>query len=99
MALVRLCASLSRHAPAVESVFKVSGCSRAASGAAKDKEPLKKSKTPQGLFDSPEEKSKDVLESENGAGDFSSDQGCDPAMGDEKQKLTGSNGAHCKAGD
>ncbi|XP_038593559.1 succinate dehydrogenase assembly factor 4, mitochondrial [Micropterus salmoides] len=62
MALVRLCASLSRHAPAVESVFKVSGCSRAASGAAKDKEPLKKAKTPQGLFDSPEEKSKDVLE-------------------------------------
>lgn len=29
----------------------------------KDKEPLKKAKTPQGRFDSTEEKSKDVLES------------------------------------
>ncbi|XP_042358075.1 succinate dehydrogenase assembly factor 4, mitochondrial [Plectropomus leopardus] len=38
------------------------GCSRAASGAVKDKEPLKKAKTPQGRFDSPEEKSKDVLQ-------------------------------------
>lgn len=37
-------------------------CSRAASGAVKDKEPLKKAKTPQGRFDSPEEPRKDVLE-------------------------------------
>lgn len=47
-----------------------SGCSRAASGAVKDKEPLKKAKTPQGRFDIPEEKSKDVLQSEKDAGDF-----------------------------
>ena len=40
-----------------------SGFSRAASGQAKDKEPLKKAKTPQGRFDSPEAP-KDVLESE-----------------------------------
>ncbi|XP_018549572.1 succinate dehydrogenase assembly factor 4, mitochondrial [Lates calcarifer] len=38
------------------------GCSRAASGVVKDKEPLKKAKTPQGRFDSPEERSKEVLE-------------------------------------
>lgn len=44
------------------------GGSRAASGSAKDQEPLKKAKTPQGRFDSPEEKSRDVLESENEAG-------------------------------
>ena len=38
-----------------------------------DKEPLKKAKTPQGRFDSSEEKSKDVLQSEDGvAGGFSS---------------------------
>ncbi|XP_033472716.1 succinate dehydrogenase assembly factor 4, mitochondrial [Epinephelus lanceolatus] len=37
------------------------GCSRAASGAVKDKEPLKKAKTPQGRFDS-SEKSQDVLQ-------------------------------------
>lgn len=42
-----------------------SGCSRAASGAPKDKEPLKKAKTPQGRFDSSEETRKDVLESED----------------------------------
>ncbi|XP_041866348.1 succinate dehydrogenase assembly factor 4, mitochondrial [Melanotaenia boesemani] len=54
----------SRHAvfksSAVESVF--TGFSRAASGAVKDKEPLKQPKTPQGRFDSSEEKSSDVLE-------------------------------------
>ncbi|XP_040906383.1 succinate dehydrogenase assembly factor 4, mitochondrial [Toxotes jaculatrix] len=59
-----LCASVRRHivSPSltVDRVF--TGCSRAASGAVKDKEPLKKAKTPQGRFDSPEEKSKDVLE-------------------------------------
>ncbi|XP_041803847.1 succinate dehydrogenase assembly factor 4, mitochondrial [Chelmon rostratus] len=66
MSLLRFCASTSRHigplskSPAVESVF--TGCSRAASGAVKDKEPLKKAKTPQGRFDNPEEKNKDVLE-------------------------------------
>uniref|UniRef100_A0A8D3C6I1 Succinate dehydrogenase assembly factor 4, mitochondrial n=1 Tax=Scophthalmus maximus TaxID=52904 RepID=A0A8D3C6I1_SCOMX len=38
------------------------GCCRAASGAAAGKEPLKKAKTPQGRFDGPEEKSRDVLE-------------------------------------
>ncbi|XP_049926711.1 succinate dehydrogenase assembly factor 4, mitochondrial [Epinephelus moara] len=37
------------------------GCYRAASGAVKDKEPLKKAKTPQGRFDS-SEKSQDVLQ-------------------------------------
>lgn len=35
---------------------------------AADKEPLKKAKTPQGRFDVPEEKSKDVLESEKNSG-------------------------------
>ncbi|XP_004076944.1 succinate dehydrogenase assembly factor 4, mitochondrial [Oryzias latipes] len=44
----------------MESVL--TGCSRASSGMAADKEPLKKAKTPQGRFDVPEEKSKDVLE-------------------------------------
>lgn len=46
--------------PAVEPLF--TGCSRTASRVAKDTEPLKKAKTPQGRFDSLEEKSKDVLE-------------------------------------
>ncbi|KAF0027740.1 succinate dehydrogenase assembly factor 4, mitochondrial [Scophthalmus maximus] len=44
----------------VDRVF--TGCCRAASGAAAGKEPLKKAKTPQGRFDGPEEKSRDVLE-------------------------------------
>ncbi|XP_026209710.1 succinate dehydrogenase assembly factor 4, mitochondrial [Anabas testudineus] len=35
----------------------LTGCSRAASGTVKDKEPLKKARTPQGRFDIPEEKS------------------------------------------
>ncbi|XP_027133643.1 succinate dehydrogenase assembly factor 4, mitochondrial isoform X2 [Larimichthys crocea] len=37
-------------------------CSRAASGVLKDKEPLKKAKTPQGRLDSTEEKHTDVLQ-------------------------------------
>lgn len=45
-----------------------SGLSRAASRSANDAEPLKKAKTPQGRFDTPEEKSKDVLQSENDDG-------------------------------
>ncbi|XP_023119572.1 succinate dehydrogenase assembly factor 4, mitochondrial [Amphiprion ocellaris] len=64
MYLLRLCASTSRHVVlkglSVESVF--TGCSRTASGAVKGREPLKKAKTPQGRFDSTEDKSKDVLE-------------------------------------
>uniref|UniRef100_A0A3Q3W2G8 Succinate dehydrogenase assembly factor 4, mitochondrial n=1 Tax=Mola mola TaxID=94237 RepID=A0A3Q3W2G8_MOLML len=40
--------------PADRLSFACSGLSRAASGAPKDKEPLKKAKTPQGRFDSPE---------------------------------------------
>uniref|UniRef100_A0A3P8RNX4 Succinate dehydrogenase assembly factor 4, mitochondrial n=1 Tax=Amphiprion percula TaxID=161767 RepID=A0A3P8RNX4_AMPPE len=67
MYLLRLCASTSRHVVlkglSVESVF--TGCSRTASGAVKGREPLKKAKTPQGRFDSTEDKSKDVLESCN----------------------------------
>ncbi|XP_039995352.1 succinate dehydrogenase assembly factor 4, mitochondrial [Xiphias gladius] len=59
-----LCASTRRHIVSssltVDRVF--TGCSRAAGGAATDKEPLKKAKTPQGRFDSTEEKSRDVLE-------------------------------------
>ncbi|XP_044071390.1 succinate dehydrogenase assembly factor 4, mitochondrial [Siniperca chuatsi] len=68
MAVVRLCASGSRHVTllsqslAAECVFNATGSPRAASGAVKDAEPLKKAKTPQGRFDSPEEKRKDVLE-------------------------------------
>ncbi|CAL8255847.1 unnamed protein product [Lota lota] len=38
----------------------LSGCSRSASGAANDKQPLRKAKTPQGRLDSPEEKNKDA---------------------------------------
>ncbi|KAM4590842.1 succinate dehydrogenase assembly factor 4, mitochondrial [Odontesthes bonariensis] len=64
MSFLRLCGSAGRHVVskriAVESVF--TGCSRAASGAVKDKEPLRKAKTPQGRFDITEEKTKDVLE-------------------------------------
>ncbi|XP_041645869.1 succinate dehydrogenase assembly factor 4, mitochondrial [Cheilinus undulatus] len=64
MVLLQVCSSTSRrvllNGRALESVL--SGCSRAASGAATSKEPLKKAKTPQGRFDSPEEKQKDVLE-------------------------------------
>ncbi|KAM3862558.1 succinate dehydrogenase assembly factor 4, mitochondrial [Diretmus argenteus] len=37
-------------------------CSRSASGAAKDREPLRKAQTPQGRLDTTEEKSQDVLE-------------------------------------
>ncbi|XP_034537751.1 succinate dehydrogenase assembly factor 4, mitochondrial [Notolabrus celidotus] len=59
-----LCASTSRrvvfNGRALQCVL--SGCSRSASSTAKDKEPLKKAKTPQGRFDNPEEKQKDVLE-------------------------------------
>nr|XP_046258214.1 succinate dehydrogenase assembly factor 4, mitochondrial [Scatophagus argus] len=64
MSVLWLSASTSRcvlsKSLTVESAFR--GWSRAASGTLKDKEPLKKAKTPQGRFDSPEEKSKDVLE-------------------------------------
>ncbi|KAM8739250.1 succinate dehydrogenase assembly factor 4, mitochondrial [Acanthopagrus schlegelii] len=64
MSLLRFCASKSRHVLydnlAVQSVF--TGLSRAASRSANDAEPLKKAKTPQGRFDNPEEKSKDVLQ-------------------------------------
>ncbi|XP_028279504.1 succinate dehydrogenase assembly factor 4, mitochondrial [Parambassis ranga] len=38
------------------------GCLRTASGAVKDKEPLKKAKTPQGRLDNLEDKSTDVLQ-------------------------------------
>uniref|UniRef100_UPI0037E976E3 succinate dehydrogenase assembly factor 4, mitochondrial n=1 Tax=Semicossyphus pulcher TaxID=241346 RepID=UPI0037E976E3 len=64
MFLLQFCASTSRlvlfNSRALEPA--ITGCSRAASGAVKDKEPLKKAKTPQGRFDSPEEKQKDVLQ-------------------------------------
>ncbi|KAM4615198.1 succinate dehydrogenase assembly factor 4, mitochondrial-like [Polymixia lowei] len=64
MSLLRICASTTKHivtkSLAAECVF--TGCSRSASGAAKDKEPLRKAKTPQGRLDMSEEKSKDVLE-------------------------------------
>uniref|UniRef100_A0A668AZG0 Succinate dehydrogenase assembly factor 4, mitochondrial n=1 Tax=Myripristis murdjan TaxID=586833 RepID=A0A668AZG0_9TELE len=60
MSLLRLCASTAKHfAP---KRLLVAGCARTASGAAKDQEPLRKAKTPQGRFDMTEEKSKDVLE-------------------------------------
>ncbi|KAF1376123.1 succinate dehydrogenase assembly factor 4, mitochondrial [Sander lucioperca] len=58
MSLLRFRASASRLQSLV-----FTGCSRReASGAVKDKEPLKKAKTPQGRFDSPEEKSNPVLQ-------------------------------------
>ncbi|KAM9847622.1 succinate dehydrogenase assembly factor 4, mitochondrial [Aulostomus maculatus] len=63
MSVLRLCVSTSKHlvtrSPTVECV---SEWFRTASGAVKDREPLKKAKTPQGRFDSSEEKSKDALE-------------------------------------
>lgn len=52
---------------AVSGVYRA-GCFRAASGAVKDKEPLKKAKTPQGRFDGPEEASQAALQSENQEG-------------------------------
>ncbi|XP_022599623.1 succinate dehydrogenase assembly factor 4, mitochondrial [Seriola dumerili] len=59
-----ICASARRHvvSPGLTLDRVFTGSSRAASGAAKDKKPLKKAKTPQGRFDNPEEKSRDVLE-------------------------------------
>ncbi|TNN48793.1 Succinate dehydrogenase assembly factor 4, mitochondrial [Liparis tanakae] len=42
-------------------IFRRQRCFRAASGAVKDKEPLKKAKTPQGRFDGPEEASQAAL--------------------------------------
>ncbi|XP_013858045.1 succinate dehydrogenase assembly factor 4, mitochondrial isoform X2 [Austrofundulus limnaeus] len=64
MSFLRLYASASRQVvsrpAAVDSLF--TGCLRRTSGTVKDREPLKKAKTPQGRFDIPEEKSKDVLE-------------------------------------
>ncbi|KAM4729640.1 succinate dehydrogenase assembly factor 4, mitochondrial [Anableps anableps] len=64
MLFLRLCVSASRQVvsrtAAVDSVF--SGSVRSASGALKDQEPLRKARTPQGRFDAPEEKNKDLLE-------------------------------------
>uniref|UniRef100_A0A3Q2Q3U3 Succinate dehydrogenase assembly factor 4, mitochondrial n=2 Tax=Fundulus heteroclitus TaxID=8078 RepID=A0A3Q2Q3U3_FUNHE len=64
MSFLRLCVSASTRlvsrTAAVDSVFP--GSARSASGALKDQEPLRKPKTPQGRFDLPEEKNKDVLE-------------------------------------
>ncbi|XP_070771924.1 succinate dehydrogenase assembly factor 4, mitochondrial [Enoplosus armatus] len=66
MSVVRLCPSISRHVVskglAVDYLCNSAGCSRGFSGAAKDKEPLKKAKTPQGRFDTTEDRSKDVLQ-------------------------------------
>ncbi|XP_037321833.2 succinate dehydrogenase assembly factor 4, mitochondrial [Pungitius pungitius] len=64
MSLLRQCAPARRlvvlsKCVATESSFK--GCCRAASGTVKDKEPLKKAKTPQGRFDGPEEASQAAL--------------------------------------
>ncbi|CAL8361577.1 unnamed protein product [Boreogadus saida] len=39
----------------------LSGCPRSVSGAAKDKQPLKKAITPQGRLDTPEEKNPEAL--------------------------------------
>ncbi|KAF3708518.1 Succinate dehydrogenase assembly factor 4, mitochondrial [Channa argus] len=55
-------ASTTRHVVSPSLKLVLTGCSRATSGAVKDKEPLKKAKTPQGRFDSPEDKPKDALE-------------------------------------
>ncbi|XP_030012376.1 succinate dehydrogenase assembly factor 4, mitochondrial isoform X2 [Sphaeramia orbicularis] len=63
MSLLRFNASLNKYVSksvSVDFIFK--GLSRAASGAGKDREPLKKPKTPQGRLDNTEEKSGDVLE-------------------------------------
>ncbi|KAM8859938.1 succinate dehydrogenase assembly factor 4, mitochondrial [Spinachia spinachia] len=63
MSLLRLCAParilVLPKSLAAESIFK--GCSRASSGAVKDKAPLKKAKTPQGRFDGSEEASQAAL--------------------------------------
>ncbi|XP_035653745.1 succinate dehydrogenase assembly factor 4, mitochondrial-like [Oncorhynchus keta] len=64
MSLLRVCAATSilraTKGLFMESAF--TGCLRTASGAAKDKEPLRKAKTPQGRFDMNDEKIKDPLE-------------------------------------
>ncbi|XP_035610039.1 succinate dehydrogenase assembly factor 4, mitochondrial [Oncorhynchus keta] len=64
MSLLSVCASASKRLVTqglfVESAFR--GYLRTASGAVKDKEPLRKAKTPQGRFDMNDEKTKDPLE-------------------------------------
>ncbi|XP_076016525.1 succinate dehydrogenase assembly factor 4, mitochondrial [Genypterus blacodes] len=65
MSALRLCSSARNRLLSkslLESTFTGSGRSRAASGAVKDREPLKKPTTPLGRHDAPEEKSGDVLE-------------------------------------
>ncbi|KAM8852160.1 succinate dehydrogenase assembly factor 4, mitochondrial [Synchiropus picturatus] len=62
--LLRVCATARAHLLSRGAVpdSTCAVCSRHASGAAKDKEPPRKAKTPQGRFDTPEEKSTDVLQ-------------------------------------
>lgn len=64
MSLLRFCVSTTKHLSTKRLLVKscFTGCTRTASGATKDKEPLRKAKTPQGRFDLNEEKNKDVLE-------------------------------------
>ncbi|XP_056148002.1 succinate dehydrogenase assembly factor 4, mitochondrial [Lampris incognitus] len=64
MYLARLCVSTTKPCVSKNLVLDsgFTRCSRLVSGAVKDKEPLRKAKTPQGRFDMSEEKSKDVLE-------------------------------------
>ncbi|KAJ8014210.1 hypothetical protein DPEC_G00037880 [Dallia pectoralis] len=64
MSLLRVCAFTSKRV-ATQWLFvgsSLAGCLRTASGAAKDKEPLRKAKTPQGRFDMEDEKTRDPLQ-------------------------------------
>ncbi|XP_010862224.1 succinate dehydrogenase assembly factor 4, mitochondrial [Esox lucius] len=64
MSLLRVCAFTSKRLNTQLLFVDLSfaGCLRTASGAAKDKEPLRKAKTPQGRFDMDDEKPKDPLQ-------------------------------------
>ncbi|XP_047459827.1 succinate dehydrogenase assembly factor 4, mitochondrial [Mugil cephalus] len=64
MSLLRLSASNCRRvvSQSLSGPSLYTGSLRAASGAVKDKEPLKKAQTPQGRFDSTEDKTGNVLE-------------------------------------
>ncbi|KAM9364642.1 succinate dehydrogenase assembly factor 4, mitochondrial [Pholidichthys leucotaenia] len=62
MSPLRVCLSAGRQLLCRSPPMAITGCWRAASGAVKDKEPLKKPQTPQGRLDLPEEKKDDVME-------------------------------------
>ncbi|CAK6978487.1 succinate dehydrogenase assembly factor 4%2C mitochondrial isoform X1 [Scomber scombrus] len=63
MSVLRVFASANKHVVSKSLTESVrTGVFRAASGAAEDRQPLKKAQTPQGRFDNTEDKSKDILQ-------------------------------------